>query len=157
MSKIKTFITTAAVMASATLSLTLLASAATTPTASTEAAGFKEPLHTETVNDGNLETLTRTFTNRSTYATFVISAGSSSMKGNGPYTGNYKTAQALLRNGEKYSREFNYGTINPVTTKKASLGSSVKAESATFMGTIFDGSDSRADIMTGYTIYAYKT
>lgn len=157
MGKIKTLLTTAAVMASATFSLTMLASAAAIPTASTEAIGLIKPFYTETVYDGNLEILTRTFTDHSKYATFVISAGTSSITGNVAYTGNYKTAQVLLQNGEKYSRKFNCGTMNPVKTDEASLGGGVKAETASFTSTIYNGSDSTADIITGYSINARKT
>lgn len=156
MSKLKTLLATATVVVGATLSLTLLTSAATVNTAS-YASNSQKGYYTTNEYDGNLEIYSRTFTQHSKYATLEVSHGASEIKGGNNYTGNYKEVSAILRTRDKSSVKSNRGTSTTVKTKKASVGKDGTATGATFMGTINNGTGELSNFMSGYMIYVHKT
>ena len=156
MSKLKTLLATATVVVGATLSLTLLTSAATVNTAS-YASNSQKGYYTTKETDGKIEKYSRTFTQHSKYATFSPSFGTAAIIGSANYSGNYKTSYANLRTAKKSSMKSNWGTSTTVKTAKADLGSYGPATKATFMGSLYDGTDSGSDFLSGYIINVYKS
>jgi len=154
MRKLKTFAATA-VMAGATLSLTLFASAATVKMES-PAYYSTQGYYTKTETSAKIETYHNEYNERSRYATFEIDRATSAITGSSSYISNYKTATVILRNGTQTATMNGDGIGQTVKTKSASLGN-VSATNATFMGAIYDGNNSTTNDITGYVIYVNKT
>lgn len=155
MRKLKTLLATIVAMVGATLSLTMLTSAASVNTADVDTdPGYT--YYTETVKSGNIETYSNEFDERKKYATFNIDASTSAITGNGSYTGNFKYATVILRTATKSDSKYREGNATTVKTEKASLGDD-KAIGGTFIGTINNGTGSQSEILNGYLIYVNKS
>lgn len=156
MRKLKTLLATIVAMVGATLSLTMLTSAASVNIADDDTdPGYTYYSKTET--SGKIETYSNSYKQRKDYATFEIKDATSAITGSEDYIPNFKSASVILRTATKSNSQYNEGGDTTVKTEAADLGGDGKAIGGTFTGAIHEGGTGKTKVLAGYLIYVNKS
>lgn len=153
MSKIKNILATLAVAATATLSLTLVASAATNenpPSGSEISWTLGGTGYWVAKGNADLSIYTNSFSGSGNISKLTVDKGRGSLTGLNGHTLNYKSISVTLtnKNGESKTT-FDFGSKETVSTRPSVSG---KLDQAKFFASMLDGDGDGASLLNGYSL-----